>query len=101
MSDRVSLVTAAQKETHWDLVVGQRVAWTGDIWNVKLDGGGYITLRCNPVTFTHDVAVDLDGTQLDKIVTLKVGQTITIYGTLDRHTMSGYRLSNGYVAGLQ
>lgn len=100
MDSRLSQWTEAQKQAYWASVQGTQVNWSGEVVEVKLDGGGSITLKCNPNTYSSDVEVKLDGSQLNKLPLLSKGQRITIQGILHAHSVYGYDITQGSVPGL-
>lgn len=100
MSSRQYQWTEAQQQAYWASIQGTRISWNGEITEVKTENGGSIMLKCNPKTFTFDVTVSLDGTQVDKLSTLSKGQRITIEGILDSHSTFGYTINQGRVSGL-
>lgn len=100
MSSRQYEWTEAQQQAYWATVQGTQISWSGEITEVKTENGGSIMLKCNPKTFTFDVTVSLDGTQVDKLAALSKGQRITIVGILNSHSTFGYTIKQGRVSGL-
>lgn len=100
MSSRQYQWTEAQQQAYWASIQGTRISWSGEITEVKTENGGSIMLKCNPKTFTFDVTVSLDGSQLDKLASLSKGQRITVEGILDSHSAFGYTIKQGKVQGL-
>ncbi len=100
MSSRQYEWTEAQQQAYWATVQGTQISWSGEITEVKMENGGSIMLKCNPKTFTFDVSVSLDGSQLDKLAALSKGQRITIVGILNSHSTFGYTIKQGRVTGL-
>ena len=100
MDDRLTQWTDAQKDAYWATVEGTQVTWMGEVVEVTLDGGGRVTLKCNPKTMGSDVTVSMDGSQLRKLPSLSKKQQITIEGILEDHSMFGYTVRQGRVIGL-
>ena len=99
MSGRLTKWTEAQTEAYWNSVRGTQVTWSGEVKEVELKGGGEITLKCNPETWTSDTEVKLDGTQVASLPRISKGSRVAVRAILSRHDDFGYKLTDGQVIG--
>lgn len=97
MDDRRLDLTDAQRQQYWGTVAGTQVTWTGILHNAYLNGGGEISMQCNPNSVLSDVRVNLDGSQRAELPKLRKGQRITIRAILSDHRMFGYQLEQGQI----
>lgn len=89
MDGRLTGWTEAQRQAYWETISGSQVTWKGEVVEVEITSGGQLTLKCNPKTWTSDVSVSLDGTQIDLLPSLNKGRYITVRGILQDHTTFG------------
>ena len=95
-----NVAASAQKQAYWASVTGTQVTWTGEVTEVRATSGGEILMKCNPETYTFDVTVTLDGSQVDVLPSINKGQRVTVQGILQNHTGSGYSIAQGRVMGI-
>ena len=97
MDDRRIDLTSAQREVYWNTVAGKVINWTGTIHNVYTNGGGQISMQCNPNSLLSDVRATLDGKQLQMLPQLRKGQQVTVRGVLSGHSSFGYNITNAQI----
>lgn len=91
--------TEAQREAYWNSVKGTLVTWSGEVTDVQLDSGGKMYLKCNSQTYTSDVTVYLNGSQVNLLPQIRKGQRVTVQGVLSDHSFTGYRLTEARIVG--
>lgn len=77
--------TDLQKDEFWQRYKGKKVAWSGKVSSVS-EGFGSLDLqvKMNPDTFTSDLIIELKASEKSKALGLRVGDSVTFTGILDR-----------------
>lgn len=99
MDDRSAALTQAQREEYRNSVSGTQVTWEGQVVEVDTEGGGTLTIKCNPKTWGSDTYVALDGSQLNRLASLNKGQRVVFRGILQSHGLTAYQISRAQFSG--